>query len=68
LPSISPSLDETIAKLAARLLVLNPFVRPHRIDENASGEVAPFLAYCASCSAAGIAVVVVHHAKKAPRT
>jgi hypothetical protein len=27
------------------LLILDPFVRLHRIDENASGEVAPLLAY-----------------------
>jgi RecA-family ATPase len=38
------NLDETIAKIAPRLLVLDPFVRLHRIDENASGEVAPLLA------------------------
>ncbi len=35
------SLDETVTKLKPRLLVLDPFVRLHRIDENASGEVAP---------------------------
>jgi RecA-family ATPase len=39
------SLDETIARLKPRLLVLDPFVRLHRIDENVSGEVAPLLAY-----------------------
>jgi RecA-family ATPase len=39
------ALDATTAKLAPRLLVLDPFVRLHRIDENASGEVAPLLAY-----------------------
>jgi AAA domain len=39
------NLDETVAKLKPRLLVLDPFVRLHRIDENASGEVAPLLAY-----------------------
>jgi hypothetical protein len=38
-------LDETVARLQPRLLVLDPFVRLHRIDENASGEVAPLLAY-----------------------
>jgi hypothetical protein len=27
------------------LLLVDPFVRVHRIDENASGEVAPLLAY-----------------------
>jgi hypothetical protein len=39
------NLDETVAKLKPRLLVLDPFVRLHRIVENASGEVAPLLAY-----------------------
>ena len=39
------SLAETVARLQPRLLILDPFVRLHRIDENASGEVAPLLAY-----------------------
>ena len=39
------NLAETVAKLQPRLLILDPFVRLHRIDENASGEVAPLLAY-----------------------
>jgi hypothetical protein len=59
------SLDETIAILAPRLLVLDPFVRLHRIDENASGEVAPLLAYLRELQRRhGLAVIVVHHAKK----
>jgi RecA-family ATPase len=59
------SLEETIALLAPRLLVLDPFVRLHRIDENASGEVAPLLAYLRELQRRhGIAVIVVHHAKK----
>jgi hypothetical protein len=59
------SLDETVAKLRPRLLVLDPFVRLHRIDENASGEVAPLLAYLRGLQRRhGVAVVVVHHAKK----
>ena len=59
------SLEETIAILAPRLLVLDPFVRLHRIDENASGEVAPLLAYLRELQRHhGIAVIVVHHAKK----
>lgn len=59
------SLDETVAKLRPRLLVLDPFVRLHRIDENASGEVAPLLAYLREMQRRhGVAVVVVHHAKK----
>ena len=59
------SLDATVAELQPRLLVLDPFVRLHRIDENASGEVAPLLAYLRELQRRhGIAVIVVHHAKK----
>ena len=59
------NLDETIAKLAPRLLVPDPFVRMHRIDENASGEVAPLLAYLRELQRRhALAVVLVHHAKK----
>jgi hypothetical protein len=59
------ALDATIAKLAPRLLVLDPFVRLHRIDENAAGEVAPLLAYLRQLQRRhGVAVIVVHHAKK----
>jgi hypothetical protein len=43
-----------------RLLILNPFVRQHRIDENASGEVAPLLAYLRELQRRyGVAVLVV---------
>jgi hypothetical protein len=59
------ALDETVAKLRPRLLVLDPFVRLHRVDENASGEVAPLLAYLRELQRRHrVAVAVVHHAKK----
>jgi RecA-family ATPase len=38
-------LHQTIEQLKPRLLILDPFVRLHRVDENASGKVAPLLAY-----------------------
>jgi hypothetical protein len=38
-------LDETVARLKPGLLVLDPFVRLHRIDENVSGDVTPLLAF-----------------------
>jgi RecA-family ATPase len=59
------SLDETIARLRPRLLILDPFVRLHRIDENISGEVAPLLAFLRELQRRhAIAVIVVHHARK----
>ena len=59
------NLAETVARLQPRLLILDPFVRLHRIDENASGEVAPLLAFLRELQRRhGTSVLVVHHAKK----
>ena len=58
-------LQATIAVVRPILLVLDPFVRLHRIDENAASEVAPVLAYLRELQRRfGLAVVVVHHARK----
>lgn len=58
-------LDETVARLKPRLLILDPFVRLHRIDENVSGEVAPLLAFLRELQRRhAVAVAVVHHARK----
>ena len=58
-------LNETVARLKPRLLVLDPFVRLHRIDENVSGDVAPLLAFLRDLQRRhAVAVAVVHHAKK----
>ena len=60
------SLTHTVAALTPRLLILDPFVRLHRVDENSSGEVAPLLAYLRELQRRHqLAVVVVHHARKA---
>jgi hypothetical protein len=45
LPADRAKLEHTVEELKPRLLVSDPFVRLHRIDENSSGEVAPLLAY-----------------------
>jgi len=59
------ALAATIAALKPKLLVLDPFVRLHRIDENISGEVAPLLAYLRELQRRHhLAVVLVHHARK----
>lgn len=58
-------LVETVALLRPKMLVLDPFVRLHRCDENASGDVAPLLAFLREIQRRfGVAIVVVHHAKK----
>jgi hypothetical protein len=59
------ALERTVQQLKPRLLILDPFVRLHRIDENASGEVAPLLAYLRELQRRhALSVLVVHHAKK----
>ena len=58
-------LEYTIARLKPRLLVLDPFVRLYRIDENVSGEVAPVLAYLRDLQRRhAVGLIVVHHARK----
>jgi len=58
-------LQQTVAQLRPRLLVLDPSVRLHRRDENLSGEVAPLLAFLRDLQRRwSVAVVVVHHARK----
>ena len=60
------SLEETISQLRPRLLILDPFVRLHRIDENASSDVAPLLAFLREVQRRHkTAVTLVHHSKKA---
>lgn len=54
-----------VAEYAPRLLILDPFVRLHRIDENDAGQVSALLGYLRELSRAyDLAVLVVHHARK----
>jgi RecA-family ATPase len=58
-------LEQTVATLRPRLLILDPFVRLHRIDENVSGDVAPLLAFLRELQRRhATAIAVVHHARK----
>jgi hypothetical protein len=58
-------LEETVRALRPTLLVLDPFVRLHRIDENVSADVAPLLDYLRGLQRRyQTAVVLVHHARK----
>lgn len=56
---------ETAKRLRPRLLLLDPLVRLHGIDENNAGEVAGLLAYFRSLQRQlDLAVVLVHHTRK----
>jgi hypothetical protein len=56
----------TIERLRPRILVLDPLVRLHSRDENDSAEIAELLSYLRGLQRTfDMAVVVVHHARKA---
>lgn len=58
-------LQATVDDIRPVLLILDPFVRLHRIDENAASEVAPLLAFLRTLQRRfATAVVLVHHARK----
>jgi hypothetical protein len=65
LPADQRRLADTVRREAPRVLLLDPFVRLHRINENQAGEVAAILGYLRALQRAhDLAVVVVHHARK----
>jgi AAA domain len=56
---------ETARRLGPRLLILDPLVRLHGIDENHAGEVAELLAYFRSLQRQlDRSVLLVHHTRK----
>jgi hypothetical protein len=58
-------LRAAVARYSPRLLVLDPFVRLHRIDENDAGQVSAVLGYLREVQRAhDVAILVVHHARK----
>ena len=58
-------LARTVWRAHPRLLVLDPFVRLHRLDENDAGQVSALLGYLRSLQRDfDLAVLVVHHARK----
>ncbi len=58
-------LKNTVAALAPTLLILDPFVRLHRVDENAAGDVAPLLSRLRTIQRTSrTSVILVHHARK----
>jgi len=65
LPCDREQLRETVAAINPALLILDPFIRLHRSDENASKEVAPLLGYLRQLQRElNVAVLLVHHVRK----
>ena len=60
-------LSRTVASTGARLLILDPFVRVARIDENSSQEVSAVLGALRTIQRDhDVAVLLVHHMRKSP--
>lgn len=58
-------LREAMGRLRPQLLILDPFIRLHRISESAVGEVARVLGFLRELQREfGCAVLLVHHMKK----
>ena len=65
LPQDREQLRNTIDAIKPVLLVLDPFIRLHRADENASREIAPLLGYLRELQREfSLAVLLVHHVRK----
>ena len=65
LPQDREHLRETVAAIRPVLLVLDPFIRLHRADENASREISPLLGYLRELQREfQTAVLLVHHVRK----
>ena len=62
-------LVETVERIRPRLVVLDPLVRLHGVDENTVAEVAPILGFLRDIQRRfATAVVLVHHARKSGAT
>ncbi len=58
-------LRATIARFRPRLLVLDPLVRLHSLDENSSQEISRLLGYLRDLQRSfGLALILVHHTSK----
>ena len=64
-PTDRQRLADTIQKLQPILLVLDPLIRLHRIDENDATQVAALLSYLRELQRRfHLAILLVHHARK----
>jgi hypothetical protein len=65
LPVDRHRLTQTVQSLRPRLLILDPMIRLHRVDENDASKIAALLSYLRELQRQfELAVVLVHHARK----
>lgn len=68
LPADQQRLQQTLARFQPRLLVLDPLVRLHRLDENNAAEVSGLLGFLRTLQREyDAAIAVVHHMSKKSR-
>jgi len=67
-PDDQHALDQALAALQPRLLLLDPLVRLHRLDENSAADVSGLLGFLRELNRRhNLALVVVHHMAKRSR-
>lgn len=64
-PDDSSRLEATVAQYQPRLLILDPLIRLHQQDENASGPMAALLGFFRSLQRKShAAIAIIHHSRK----
>jgi hypothetical protein len=64
-PADRQRLSNTVAQLQPRLLILDPLIRLHRVDENDATQIAALLSFLRQLQRQfQVAVLLVHHARK----
>jgi len=66
-PDDRERLEATVARFQPRLLILDPLIRLHQQDENASGPMAALLGFFRALQRkAAVAIALIHHTRKMP--